>query len=160
MTYLYSIKDLVPCPLSDVPVGAVFSMLDAGQTLYVRTDAPSSVGGGTFMALDSALTVANVVAANMQKKAQCLPPGELRISADGIGARVTNLQPGQISLSEDGPVLGAQGLDYMGFKTELYLSMASWQFIDYPAKTWRVDAGKLVWVPADPAQSPVVLLSF
>lgn len=160
MAHLYSIQDLTPRALSEVSVGSVLTMLDNDQTLYVRVDLTSPTGGGTFIALDSTLTVAQVSTMNMGKMAQCLPPGVLRVSVDALGGRSNDLKPGQMILSKEGPVLGVQRRDQMGFTENQYVSMNTWQFVDFPAGCWTVTGAKLVWCPTDSAQGQTLLFSF
>lgn len=157
MAFLYTLNELKPCPLKDVPVGGVVVMLDSDQTFYLRVDMTSPDGGGTFVALDGALTVAQVASMNMGKKGQCPPSGELRLSVGALGGRSNDIQPGQIVLSEDGPVLGVSGRDQMGFTMHQYVSMTSWQFIDYPARNWQMEDCKIMWAPVDSSQEPIVL---
>lgn len=155
MAFLYSINDLVPCPLSDMPAGAVLFMLDGPRTPLVKLDAPER-SHGFFLALDKKLSI--VSASNMGKLAQCLPPGELRISVQAIGGRSKDLEPGSIALSADGPVVNAHGRS-MGFDVDRYVSLTTWQFTDLPAQIWQVEGCEFLWRPADVTLGQTVLLS-
>lgn len=160
MAFLFRVNDLKPISLRDVPVGSVVSMIDNDETLYVRLDHASAAGGGTFLPLNADMRLAHISPINMDRKVLCLPAGELHISIDAAGGRSTDIKPGQIVLTEDGPIVGAQSRDGAGFQLDQYVSMSTWQMVDFPGRTWTMRGAKLQFQPSDRSQEPTLLLSF
>ncbi|WP_010461549.1 hypothetical protein [Acidovorax radicis] len=160
MPHIYAINALNPILLSEVAVGSVVSFLDTDATLYVRVSRVPLGGGGTFIALDEKLTVARVSEENMKKFACRLPPGDLRVSLGAVAGRANDVLPGQIVLTADGPVLGVLESGNFGSSETSYVSMVTWEFVDFPAKSWRIQDCKLLWEPEDQRHETSTLLTF
>lgn len=160
MPHIYAINALDPILLEDVAVGSVVSFLGTDATLYVRASRVPLGGGGTFITLDEKLNVAKVSEQNMRNFACRLPPGNLRLSLGAVTGRANDVLPGQIVLTAEGPVLGVLESGGFGSAETVYVSMTTWEFVDFPAKSWKIEDCKLLWEPDDKRHDASTLLTF
>lgn len=160
MPHIYAIKALNSTLLSDVAVGSVVSFLGTDARLYVRVSRVPPGGGGTFITLDDKLTVAKVSEQNMKNFACSLPPGDFRLSVGAVAGRANDVLAGQIVLTASGPVIGVLEHSSFGSAETLYVSMTTWEFVDFPAKSWHIQDCKLLWEPEDERQEASTLLTF
>lgn len=164
MSHLYPLGELLLEPFSALPQGAVFHRLTGPhRLLHVKLERRPEDRGTYVLTFGDSLTLGFIDDLHQSQSVQRLPAGVLKIEMFRFGAKVSDVQAGQLAVTEIGPVAGVTRTGAGGFMEEMYVSLVTWAFADFTVfvdKCWHVPEAKLVHQPDDGRAALSVLWTF